>query len=400
METVLKAIADWIKGILTAGIMSNLSGLFDDVNTQVGNIAQQVGTKPSSFEPRVFAMIEALSRNVVLPIAGIILTFIACYELIEMITQHNNMAQFEPALIMRWIFKTAISVWLISNTFDIVMAVFDVTQKVVSDSSSIIAGNTHVNDIGLSMLQSSLMQMDVGPLFGLFLQSFFIGITMRILSIVIFVIVYGRMIEIYCIPYQRDGFDDVRAEYSQMLRQQLAKGNNGLTKTKFITFGVEGESMAQVKPRLDHIQNDLLNNFHRLGVQAKPLNGAQRLKLMHDMFNMDGASKFHFDWKDLVKSGLSVKDAIAPTAFAFKNSRTFQMGGIFGAVSFLSITASDISDQLLKDFLDMDSSQIVTMHIQSVDQNRAIKTVKRTITELDRSKIEEVRPDRALCSVA
>ena len=198
METVLKAIADWIKGILTAGIMSNLSGLFDDVNAQVGNIAQQVGTKPSSFEPRVFAMIEALSRNVVLPIAGIILTFIACYELIEMITQHNNMAQFEPALIMRWIFKTAVSVWLISNTFDIVMAVFDITQKVVSDSSGIIAGNTRVNDIGLSMLQSSLMQMDVGPLFGLFLQSFFIGITMRILSIVIFVIVYGRMIEIYC----------------------------------------------------------------------------------------------------------------------------------------------------------------------------------------------------------
>lgn len=116
METVLKAIADWIKGILTAGIMSNLSGLFDDVNTQVGNIAQQVGTKPSSFEPRVFAMIEALSRNVVLPIAGVILTFIACYELIQLITEHNNMAQFEPALLMKWIFKTAISVWMISNT--------------------------------------------------------------------------------------------------------------------------------------------------------------------------------------------------------------------------------------------------------------------------------------------
>ena len=183
METVLKAIADWIKSILTAGIMSNLSGLFDDVNTQVGNIAQQVGTKPSSFEPRVFAMIEALSRNVVLPIAGVILTFIACYELIQMITEHNNMAQFEPALIMRWIFKTAVSVWLISNTFDIVMAVFDLTQKVVSGSSGIIAGNTRINDIGLSMLEASLMQMDVGPLFGLFLQSFFIGITMRILSI-------------------------------------------------------------------------------------------------------------------------------------------------------------------------------------------------------------------------
>ena len=199
METVLKAIADWIKGILTAGIMSNLSGLFDDVNTQVGNIAQQVGTKPSSFEPRVFAMIEALSRNVVLPIAGIILTFIACYELIEMITQHNNMAQFEPALIMRWIFKTAVSVWLISNTFDIVMAVFDITQKVVSDSSGIIAGNTRVNDIGLSMLA---IQPDADgcrpPVRAVFAKSFFIDITMRILSIIIFVIVYGRMIEIYC----------------------------------------------------------------------------------------------------------------------------------------------------------------------------------------------------------
>ena len=197
METVLKAISDWIKSLLTAAIMSNLSGLFDDVNTQVGGIAQQVGTKPSSFEPRVFAMIEALSRNVVLPIAGVILTFIACYELIQLITEHNNMAQFEPALLMKWIFKTAISVWMISNTFDIIMAVFDVTQQVVANSSGIISGNTRVNDIGLSMLQSSMMQMDVGPLFGLFLQSFFIGITMRILSIVIFVIVYGRMIEIY-----------------------------------------------------------------------------------------------------------------------------------------------------------------------------------------------------------
>ena len=192
-----------------------------------------------------------------------------------------------------------------------------------------------------------------------------------------------------CIPFQRDGFDDVRAEYSQMLRQQLAKGNNGLTKTKFLTFGIHGDSMRQVKPRLEHIQNDLLNNFHRLGVLAQPLNGAQRLKLMHDMFHMDGPSRFCFDWKDLAPSGLTVNDAIAPTAFAFKTSRTFQMGGIFGAVSFLSITASDLSDQLLKDLLDMDSSQIVTMHIQSVDQNKAIKTVKRTITELDRSKIEE-----------
>ena len=180
MENVLKAISDWIKSLLTAAIMSNLSGLFDDVNTQVSNIAQQIGTKPSSFEPRVFAMIEALSRNVVMPIAGIILTFIACYELIQMITEHNNMAQFEPALLMKWIFKTAVSVWLISNTFEIIMAVFDVTQQVVANSSGIISGNTRVNEVGLSMLEASMMQMEVGPLFGLFLQSFFIGITMRI----------------------------------------------------------------------------------------------------------------------------------------------------------------------------------------------------------------------------
>ena len=191
------------------------------------------------------------------------------------------------------------------------------------------------------------------------------------------------------IPFRKDGFDDVRAEYSQMLRQQLSKGNNGLTKRKYLTFGVSGESMQQVKARLDHIQNDLLNNFHRLGVQAKPLDGRERLKLMHGIFNLDGESKFYFDWKKLAAGGLTVKDAIAPTAFAFQNSRTFQMGGTFGSVSYLSITASDLSDQLLKDFLDMDSSQIVTMHVQSVDQNKAIKNVKRTITELDRSTIEE-----------
>ena len=167
------------------------------MNTQVGNI---VSRSAQSHQPlnRVFSHDRSPFPECCAAYPGVILTFIACYELIEMITQHNNMAQFEPALIMRWIFKTAVSVWLISNTFDIVMAVFDLTQKVVSDSSGIIAGNTRVNDIGLSMLEASLMQMDVGPLFGLFLQSFFIGITMRILSIVIFVIVYGRMIEIYC----------------------------------------------------------------------------------------------------------------------------------------------------------------------------------------------------------
>ncbi|MCD8367369.1 MAG: ATP-binding protein [Clostridiales bacterium] len=190
------------------------------------------------------------------------------------------------------------------------------------------------------------------------------------------------------IPYQRDGFDDVRAEYSQMLKSQLEKGNNGLTKTKYLTFGIEAATMRQAKPRLDHVQTDILNNFHRLGVGAKALNGKERLSLMHDMFHMGDTDKFHFDWKWLPESGMSVKDFIAPTSFSFK-SRTFTMGNLYGAMSYLAITASDISDRLLKDFLDVDSSQVVTMHIQSVDQNKAIKTVKRTITELDRSKIEE-----------
>ena len=191
------------------------------------------------------------------------------------------------------------------------------------------------------------------------------------------------------IPFKNDEFNSIRAEYSQMLRKQLAQGNNGLTKTKYLTFGIESDSMRQAKPRLMHIENDLLNNFRRLGVVAKTLNGKERLHVMHSMFHMGDNDKFMFDWKWLVESGLSVKDFIAPTSFAFKGNRTLQMGSLYGAMSYLAITASDLSDRMLADFLDMESSQIVTMHIQSVDQTAAIKTIKRTITELDRSKIEE-----------
>ena len=191
------------------------------------------------------------------------------------------------------------------------------------------------------------------------------------------------------IPYQKDHFNPVRTEYSTMLRRQLAQGNNGLTKTKYLTFGIEAESMKQAKPRLIHIEIDLMNNFKRLGVRAKVLNGKERLHLMHDMFHMGDHDRFNFDWKWLPESGLSVKDFIAPTGFAFPKNRIFQMDGMYGSMSYLQITASDLSDQLLKDFLDMESSQIVTMHIQSVDQNKAIKSIKHTITELDRSKIEE-----------
>ena len=191
------------------------------------------------------------------------------------------------------------------------------------------------------------------------------------------------------IPYRNDSFNQIRSEYSQMLKTQLAQGNNGLTKTKYITFGIEAESMRVAKPRLDHVQTSLMNNFKRLGVSARVLNGKDRLQLMHAMFHMGDNDRFHFDWSWLAGSGLSVKDFIAPTSFSFPGGKTFTMGSLYGAMSYLQITASDLSDQLLKDFLDMESSQIITMHIQSVDQTSAIKQIKHTITELDRSKIEE-----------
>lgn len=191
------------------------------------------------------------------------------------------------------------------------------------------------------------------------------------------------------ISHKNDGFDDVRDEYSEVLLHQMEAGNNGLTKTKYLTFGINAESMKTAKPRLIHIETDILNNFKRLGVQAKSLNGSERLELMHRQFHIGDDAKFHFDWKYLTGSGLSVKDFIAPSSFAFPTGRYFQIGDMYGCMSFLSIDASDISDRLLADFLSVESSQIVTMHIQSVDQNEAIKTIKHTITELDRSKIEE-----------
>ncbi len=191
------------------------------------------------------------------------------------------------------------------------------------------------------------------------------------------------------IPHQKDGFNDVRDEYSTMLLHQMEAGNNGLTKTKYLTFGIHADSMKNAKPRLIHIEMDILNNFKRLGVQAQTLNGYQRLELMHKELHMGDKARFHFDWKYLVGSGLSVKDFIAPSGFEFPTGRYFKMGDLYCAMSFLSIDASDISDRMLADFLGTESSQIVTMHIRSVDQTEAIKTIKHTITELDRSKIEE-----------
>ena len=191
------------------------------------------------------------------------------------------------------------------------------------------------------------------------------------------------------IKHRGDGYDRVRDEYSYMLFHQMQAGNNGLTKTKFLTFGIHANGMKEAKPRLAHIENDLLNNFKRIGAVVATLNGMERLELMHAQFHIGDDSKFFFDWNDFSKAGSSVKDAIAPSSFYFKNGRVFKMGSTYGCMSFLHITASDISDRMLADFLSMESSQIVSIHLQSVNQNEAIKTIKHTITELDRSKIDE-----------
>ena len=191
------------------------------------------------------------------------------------------------------------------------------------------------------------------------------------------------------IPPQGDGFDHIRAEYTEMLQNQLAKGNNGLVKTKYLTFGIEAENVRAAKPRLERIETDVINNFKRLGVACEPMDGKGRLRLMHDIFRMDEQEPFHFSWDWLAPSGLSTKDFIAPSSFEFKTGKAFCMGRTFGAVSFVQILAPELNDRMLADFLDMESSLVVNLHIQSVDQVRAIKTVKRKITDLDRAKIEE-----------
>lgn len=197
MDSILEQITNWLKEMLVSGIMENLSGMFDSVNQQVGDIAVQVGMTPANFSPGVFAMIRNVSESVIIPIAGMILTFIACYELIQMIIDHNNLANFETWIFFKWIFKTFVAVMLITNTFNITMAVFDVAQHVVNSSSGIIAGNTAIDASTIASMEETLKEMELGPLLGLFLQSFIVQITMQILSIVIFIIVYGRMIEIY-----------------------------------------------------------------------------------------------------------------------------------------------------------------------------------------------------------
>lgn len=197
MDFLTDWLTDWLKELLIGGIMGNLEGLFDYVNTQVGEIAVQVGTTPAAWNAGVFSLIRQLSETVILPIAGLVLTFVATYELIQMLLEKNNMHEFDVANIYKWMFKTACAILILSNTFAIVNAVFDVSQSVIAQSAGLIQGSTDITPDMLAGLQATLEGMELGPLLGLFMQSLIIGFTMDALGIVIFVLVYGRMLEIY-----------------------------------------------------------------------------------------------------------------------------------------------------------------------------------------------------------
>ena len=233
MDSILEQITDWLKEMLVSGIMQNLSGMFDSVNQRVGDIATQVGTTPAAFSPGIFGMIRNVSESVIVPIAGMILTFIACYELVQMIIDHNNLANFESWIFFKWVFKTFLAVTIITNCFNITMAVFDVSQQVIAGAGGIIAGSTAIDSAALDSMQATVEAMDLGPMLGLYLQSFIVQTTMWVLGILIFVIVYGRMIEIYLmvslapIPFSTFGNREQSQIGQNYLRSLFAIGFQG-----------------------------------------------------------------------------------------------------------------------------------------------------------------------------
>ena len=233
MDSILQQITDWIKEMLVSGVMDNLNNIFDAVNGQVGEIATEVGTTPQNFSPAIFNMIRNLSENVIMPIAGIILTFIACYELIQLIISYNNLANFETWFIFKWIFKTFVAVELITHTFDFTMAIFEVAQTVVTQAGGIISGSTAVDARTLVTMQSTVEAMDIGPLLCLLLQTWIIQLFTLILSVVIYVIVNARMIEIYLmvslapIPFSTFGNKDQSMIGQNYVRSLFALGFQG-----------------------------------------------------------------------------------------------------------------------------------------------------------------------------
>ncbi len=197
MGALFDKIAEWLKGILVDASMENLTNLFDSVNEEVQSVAGQAGTSPAQFSPSVFTMIKNISETVILPIAGVILTFIACYELIQLVTDHNNLAQLDTWIIFKWVFKTFVAVLIVANTFTIVMGIFDVAQHVINQSGGLISGSTSISAADAKEIKKTLEDMEVGALLGMFLETFILKLLLRILTALVFVIIYARMIEIY-----------------------------------------------------------------------------------------------------------------------------------------------------------------------------------------------------------
>ncbi|MBR5637869.1 MAG: hypothetical protein IKW81_13160 [Pseudobutyrivibrio sp.] len=197
MERILEEMTSWMKDWMVDAIMEDLTGIFDSINSQVASVASDVATSPADFTPGVYSLLREVSNNAIMPIAGVILTFIACYELIQMVIAHNNLAQFETWIFFKWIFKTYVAVMLITHCFDITMAIFEVTGQVITSSGHIIQNSTAVNGSQIAQLRSTLEGMSIGELFPLFGEIFLINIGIKILSLMVFLVIYGRMVEIY-----------------------------------------------------------------------------------------------------------------------------------------------------------------------------------------------------------
>lgn len=233
MESLLEQLTEYLKGILVSGIMDNLTSTFNNLNSKLGEVTSNLAQSPADFQPSVFNLIKTLSENVIMPIAGIILTFIACYELIQLVIAHNNLANFETWIFFKWVFKTFVAVELITHTFDITMAIFDVAQHVISQSGGIIADSTTVDASDLANMQTTLEGMDLGPLFAIFLQTFVVQFLFNILAMIIYVIVVGRMIEIYLyvsmapIPFATFGNKEQSMVGQNYLRSLFALGFQG-----------------------------------------------------------------------------------------------------------------------------------------------------------------------------
>lgn len=460
MQSIIDAIEQWLKDFLIGAITGNLSSMFSDVNSKVATIATEVGKTPESWNSSVFSIILTLSKNVVVPIAGLVIAAVLTYELISMIIEKNNMHDIDTFMFFKWAFKSAAAAIIVNHTFDFIMAVFQVAQTMVQRSAGVIDTNASIDiSSAIANITTELQATGLGDLFALMLETWVVSFAMKAMGLIITVILYGRMIEIYiyasvgplpfatfmnrewgnigtnyvrglaalglqgflimicvgiyavlvnalslggdlqasiwsCAAYtvlalnpQGDQFDEIRKEYSDMLVRQVSKSR--YERRICLTYTIEADGIRQARSRLEQIDNDVVGHFRALTVAAHPMDGYERLTILHRCLHLEENRKFRFNWDSLKHTGLSSKDYIAPSSFFFKDGRYFRSGASFGAVSFLQIRATKLYDTLLNSILNMEGSQIVSIHAKALDQNAALKAVKRKLSDLDKAKIDE-----------